>query len=310
MAATTPRWALFVFAAVVLVLDLWSKHWAMTSLANPVHPMVITAEAAPSGLAAAFAGRGIGKDELQQRAIAGELIRYRKAKDLKADRPLTEAELGLDLVAADGTGLAPPRRLRVYRDDVGKTLGDVLATDFRVDAAGAQALLDQHVLQATDRIRDLEGAQLQPGEAAVLTERTITVIDGFFRFVYAENFGAAWSLLADAPPLVRQLIFVVISLTACIGLAIWLARGKAATAITAWSLAAILGGAIGNLVDRLRYQAVIDFVYNFVTVDGRVHGWPVYNVADIGITVGVVAIALEMLIRREPAATGDQPAKA
>jgi lipoprotein signal peptidase len=46
---------------------------------------------------------------------------------------------------------------------------------------------------------------------------------------------------------------------------------------------------------------VVDFVLNYVVVDGKTHGWPVYNVADIGITVGVALIALELLFQRKPA---------
>jgi signal peptidase II len=68
----------------------------------------------------------------------------------------------------------------------------------------------------------------------------------------------------------------------------------------AWAVAAILGGALGNLVDRLHYSVVIDFIYMYVVIDGKTHGWPVYNVADIGISVGVVLIALDSL-RGQPA---------
>jgi signal peptidase II len=141
-------------------------------------------------------------------------------------------------------------------------------------------------------------------------ERSITVIDGFFSLVYAENFGAAWSFLATAPPMVRHLLFVTISLIASLLMGWTLWNGRMGTTWSTFALAGILGGAIGNLIDRVRFHAVVDFVYNYVHMGGKVHGWPVYNVADIGISAGVIAIALEMLVRKQPVAAPDAQGKA
>jgi signal peptidase II len=77
--------------------------------------------------------------------------------------------------------------------------------------------------------------------------------------------------------------------------------------LTALALAGVLGGAVGNLIDRVRYGAVVDFVFNFIVIDGDIKGWPVYNVADIGISCGVVALALELLTQREAPAAPTAP---
>lgn len=289
-----PRAAVLALAVAVVVLDLWSKQWAIDSLASGVHPMVVRAGEGAT-VAAGFAARGVDEATLREAADRGLLARYEPAAGLRADHVITPADFDLDLVASAGTGLAPPRRYRIGPADAGQTLGAVLGKAFRLEAAEVQPLLDLHVQRAVERLRDPTLAMPATGVVA-LRDRNIPVIDEFMSFVYVENFGAAWGFLNTAPPLLRHLLFLTISLVASCAM-IWIIwTGRMGTTWSTWALGAILGGAVGNLVDRVRFRAVVDFIYNYVVIDGNVHSWPVYNVADIGISCGVILIALEMLL--------------
>ncbi len=303
MTATAPRWALFAVVLAVIALDLGSKQWAMTHLAGGAHPMVVT-PADGATVAAAFAKRGVQAAELRDAIASGSLWRYQNSSGLQADAPLKVTDSDLDLVATDGTGLPAPRRLRVQPNDAGQTLATIVSSHWRVQPGEVQGLLDKHTIRAADHVTDVNAPLDGP---VVLRERNIPIIDRFCSLVYAENFGAAWSFLSTAPPMLRHLLFVTISLIASLmmGWALW--HGRMGTNWASFALAGIMGGAIGNLVDRVRFHAVVDFIYNFVFVGGQVHSWPVYNVADIGISAGVIAIALEMLVRRQPAAAAVVP---
>lgn len=108
----------------------------------------------------------------------------------------------------------------------------------------------------------------------------VTVIPGLFNFTLVYNTGSAFSAFADWES--ARWILIVVSLVA-VGLALWLAggrvgRGKAAQV----ALGLITGGAVGNLIDRVRLGKVVDFVDWHI---GDLH-WPVFNIADAGITVG------------------------
>jgi len=105
---------------------------------------------------------------------------------------------------------------------------------------------------------------------------------------FSFNPGAAFSLLADHPGWQRW-FFAVIAVAASIGLTLWMRRLKADEALLGASLAAIIGGALGNLYDRLVHGYVVDFL------SFHVAGWyyPAFNVADIGITLGAIGLIWE-----------------
>ncbi len=305
---TLSRSLLFGLAILTLVLDLGSKGWVIGALASGAHPMVVSPAQAPT-VVAAFAARSVTAEELKRAATDGLLRRYTPVHDLRADQVVTAAEVGMDLVATEGTGLAAPRRTRIGGHDLGKTLGSVVAEAWRVEPDKIQGVLDHFVLRGAGLVADVDRAL--PGDAMVaLEERSVPVIDRFCTLVYAENFGAAWSFLATAPAMVRHVLFVTITTLACLAMAWVLWTRRMATNASAIALAAILGGALGNLYDRLRFHAVIDFVLNFAVFDGRTVSWPVYNVADIGITVGVIAIILESFLRKPPLPAPQAAAKA
>ncbi|CAM4017948.1 signal peptidase II [Vreelandella rituensis] len=112
----------------------------------------------------------------------------------------------------------------------------------------------------------------------------------FFNLTLLHNTGAAFSFLASHPGWQRW-FFALVAIGASVGLTIWLRRLKADETLLAGSLALIIGGALGNLYDRLVHGYVVDFL------SFHVAGWyyPAFNVADIAITLGAAGLIWESL---------------
>jgi signal peptidase II len=111
------------------------------------------------------------------------------------------------------------------------------------------------------------------------------VIPGFLNWTLAFNRGAAFSFLADGSGWQRW-FFVVLALVICAVLLVWLARTPRRDWRTGLPLGLIVGGALGNLIDRLHAAQVTDFIHVYF----RQWDYPVFNVADCGITVGAVLL--------------------
>jgi signal peptidase II len=123
----------------------------------------------------------------------------------------------------------------------------------------------------------------------------------FLALSYVRNTGAAFGILAAAPAGVRLPLFFLVTLVAVGALVSFLRRARPDEAWLVGALGGILGGAFGNLVCRVRFGEVIDFVDLHW---GDLH-WPAFNVADSAITVGVAIVLLHGLGReRQPASAG------
>ncbi len=133
----------------------------------------------------------------------------------------------------------------------------------------------------------------------------IVLADDWLELRYAENCGAAFGLLRDASATLRHAVFGLAAIAASVALLLMFARGRGGVAF-AVAVPFIVSGAIGNLVDRIRYGYVVDFI--------RVHWdreilwmreWPTFNVADITITIGVVLLLIDGWLegRRQKPAT-------
>jgi signal peptidase II len=114
-------------------------------------------------------------------------------------------------------------------------------------------------------------------------------------FVFAQNPGGAWSFLRGLPEYIRRPFFLFISAAAVVFIVTIYRRVRPDQHAMKWGLPLALGGAVGNLVDRIRYGYVIDFVDVYVTRGANEHHWPTFNVADIWICVGVGLMAIDML---------------
>jgi signal peptidase II len=137
--------------------------------------------------------------------------------------------------------------------------------------------------------------------ARIPLHATIKVIPGFFDLTHVRNTGAAFGLFAgDASP-GRTALLTGVAATVFCGVVFYAWRSSARDAVLQTALAFIAGGAVGNLIDRIRFDFVTDFLRFYVGV----HEWPSFNVADSAITVGVLLLAWD--IWRRP---GEEPARA
>jgi len=128
-------------------------------------------------------------------------------------------------------------------------------------------------------------------KAGIQMYEGIWVIKGFFRITHIENSGIAFGMLSGLPfPAVRWILVGVISL-ATIGITIYWARTKNRTFFYDIACGLIAGGAIGNLIDRIRTGRITDFL-EFGIRGGT---FPVFNAADSAVTVGVILFILHVL---------------
>jgi signal peptidase II len=118
---------------------------------------------------------------------------------------------------------------------------------------------------------------------------SIPVISGFFSITFVKNTGAAFGLFGGAINAGRTFFFLVITIGAVILISFILRKVKENRVLPPLSLAMIMAGAIGNLVDRIRWGYVIDFL----DLHWRGYHWPAFNVADSAITLGVLLLVVE-----------------
>ncbi|MEZ4440277.1 MAG: signal peptidase II [Polyangiaceae bacterium] len=133
--------------------------------------------------------------------------------------------------------------------------------------------------------------------------RRVVVVEDFMNFIFAKNRGGAWGLLQDETEALRRPFFLIVSVAAIVFIVSLYRKLQKGQVALKWGLPLVLGGALGNLVDRVRYGYVVDFIDVYMTVDGKVSHWPTFNVADISICVGVALMAIDMFTSRKTTKT-------
>ena len=156
--------------------------------------------------------------------------------------------------------------------------------------SGVVVALDQVAKALVDSLMDLHESH--------------SIIDGLARLTYVQNRGAAFGILSDADLPYQSVLFSAISIVALAAIAVYAWKLPAASRLPQVSLALIMGGAAGNLLDRARLGYVIDFVDVYW---GR-HHWPAFNVADSAITIGVGLLILDILKNPQPDEAREMPA--
>jgi len=126
-------------------------------------------------------------------------------------------------------------------------------------------------------------------EVHIRLYEVITVVPGFFNLTHVRNKGAAFGVLSNLPELWRTAFFVTITLVAVVVIAAFIRKAHERLLVIAFSL--IAAGAVGNMIDRIRYGEVVDFIQWYA---GSYY-WPSFNVADSAISIGVGLLAIEML---------------
>ena len=143
------------------------------------------------------------------------------------------------------------------------------------------------------------GRALAEGDTVVIGYRKVEIVGGFWNHVYVQNYGAAWGFLSNHNArFVRPFFLTVSILAVIIVLGIFrTVRNDQRLLMVALSL--IVGGAVGNFVDRARYGYVVDFVDWYASWGGSEHHWPTFNVADVWITIGVAFMLIEIMLNKD-----------
>ena len=125
---------------------------------------------------------------------------------------------------------------------------------------------------------------------------SIPVIPGFFNINHIQNPGGAFGFLANQSPYLRNIIFLSVSfLAVCLILWFYAKTPKTHPALAS-GFAMIFGGAIGNLIDRIRFGKVVDFLDFYLA---NLH-YPVFNIADSAISIGIAIFAFHLLFKKMP----------
>ncbi len=159
--------------------------------------------------------------------------------------------------------------------------------DTRVWAGRVLALAIAIIIFVTDRVTKV---MIQHGMNSF---DDAPVIPGFLRITHAENPGAAFGFLSEGNPILRTIVLHVVTFVVIcfVAIALWRRTGPYAALLSRFALGLILGGALGNFLDRVTQGTVTDFIEVF-------HGswtFPAFNIADSAITVGGAILVLEML---------------
>jgi signal peptidase II len=117
---------------------------------------------------------------------------------------------------------------------------------------------------------------------------SVTVIENLFNITYVRNQGAAFGILSESA--YRIPFFITVSLVAAVGILWYLSRLGADKKKAVFALSLIFAGALGNLIDRIRFGEVIDFL----DVHWHQYHWPAFNMADSAITVGVALLLIDI----------------
>ncbi len=125
---------------------------------------------------------------------------------------------------------------------------------------------------------------------------SVQVIPGFFRIIHTENPGAAFGIFADSPSEWKVGLLIFFSVIALLIVSALLWKNSHRLTTTGIGLSLILGGALGNLWDRLVSRHVVDFLLFYI---GR-YQWPAFNLADSAIVVGAGLLVFEILFTKSP----------
>jgi signal peptidase II len=319
-------WTVF---AVWLFLDLWSKHWADTTLATPLHPI-------PVAIDEADAGRTLGEVLTERFGFSAQELPAQLATMQKLGAPLGDkpgdSPFGPAGVAATSRGLwvfwrddreLSPRRIPLTdQRELARWLSLAVpeADPAKVSAVAQEAaqaktfetwmpqlfrkidVEDVGALLSEGRVHPIPYAEsafgptttVQKGDTYLVLDHQIPVMGSWWKLVYAENPGAAFGFMKGVSPGLRQSFFMILTVVAFIVIGSIVSRLPAQGWWVASAFAGILAGAAGNFVDRVRYGYVIDFI----DMDLGFMHWPTFNVADIAIAVGVIALLLDLFFNK------------
>jgi signal peptidase II len=125
-----------------------------------------------------------------------------------------------------------------------------------------------------------------------------SVIPGVFRLVHTANRGIAFGMFGSSGPAMQSVLLIVVAVI--VAFVAWQLTRTGKDTLATLGLSLVLGGALGNIVDRIARGEVVDFLLFFVTIHGREHSWPAFNLADSAISIGAGCVILaEVLAQRK-----------
>ena len=286
------RWTVVVIILLMgtiwAAVDLGTKHWVKYHLATSRHLLAVDAVDGDTVCDAFRKKIGIEDcKELKNRvyAVQGPLKSGPNTSltSLMVDYPLL-------FVFNDTADYA--LRLQTHRTGSNKlfsTVGEALKATINIRDQDLSGLLKKGLfgLPRGNGAVDPD-KKTEKGKRYLLSYRVITLIPGMLDFSYVENPAGAWGFLHGLKPELRKWVFYVLTLVALVVIIFLMVYPPSHSWWVLFALGGILGGAIGNLTDRFSNGAVVDFIHMFW---GR-FDWPNYNVADIGITVGLVILLI------------------
>lgn len=162
------------------------------------------------------------------------------------------------------------------------------------------------VISITSLVADLASkwwAKTHLEDAKSFADRHVELIPNYLSLSFAKNKGGAWGLLQNEPESIRRPFFLGISALAVVFIVSLYRRLTPQQTALKWGLPLVLGGALGNLVNRIQYNYVVDFIDAYYRTGHQEHHWPTFNIADVAIVVGVGLMAVDMFTsRRTPKA--------
>ena len=129
-------------------------------------------------------------------------------------------------------------------------------------------------------------------------------ITGLFRIVHTRNRGIAFGMFGSAGPAMQSVLLAAVAAIAAF--VAWQLTRTGKDGLVTLGLSLVLGGAIGNIIDRIARGEVVDFLLFFISVRGQEHSWPAFNIADSAISVGAGCVILAEILaqRRSKRASG------
>jgi signal peptidase II len=129
----------------------------------------------------------------------------------------------------------------------------------------------------------------------------LPVVPEFFNLVHIQNRGAAFGFLSHGPGQWQPIFFIIITIAAAAIILSLMGTGQRQDRMFQFSLGAILGGAVGNLIDRIRFGVVTDFLDIYI---GKFH-WPAFNIADMAISCGALLLLIAVYRKGRHASHSD-----
>ena len=326
-----------VVFAVWLVADLASKDWADRYLADANHPIPITVGKDQAGkpLSQVLADHfEISQEEANETLVPytqrlNAAIQFAPADAVFSRTGKHVKDPGYYAFWRDDRTMPPRRLIKHERRQLSYWVrtGDPQAAAQQI-AKAVQTHLDTVTFSdwLTTRIpalshEDVSKVSLHPisfrssgltkdsavaaGETYLVTERRIDVHGEWFKYVYAENTGAAFGFMRSVEPGPRSVIFFILTLVALIVILSITWRVPPDAWLVNLAMSGILSGAAGNFINRMQYEYVVDFI----DMDLGFMHWPTYNVADIAISIGVILLAIDMFFNKDSVLAGPPPEK-